>query len=145
MSSYPARCMIGIERRTAVGEDSSTVGAELRSMLEAIASNDPDFRYTLRAGLHRNPFAADPDHPIATTIARHFERTTGRTITRRGERFWTDCALLADAGVPTVLFGVDGAGAHAASEWVTIDSLKRDDPRNSLTLSLRSAAYPTED
>ena len=92
-------------------------------MLEVIASTDPDFRYTLRAGLHRNPFAADPDHPIVTTIARSFERTTGRTITRRGERFWTDCALLADAGIPAVLFGVDGAGAHAATEWVTIDSL----------------------
>ena len=123
LSSYPARCTISLERRTAVGEDSSTVGAELRAMLEAIANNDPGFRYTLRARLHRNPFAADPDHPIVTTIARAFERTTGRTITRRGERFWTDCALLADAGIPAVLFGVDGAGAHAASEWVTIDSL----------------------
>ncbi len=123
LSSYPARCTISLERRTAVGEDSSTVEAELRTMLRAIAVNDPDFRYTLRAGLHRNPFAADPDHPIATTIARSFERATGRTITRRGERFWTDCALLADAGIPAVLFGVDGAGAHAASEWVTIDSL----------------------
>ncbi len=123
LSSYPARCTISLERRTAVGEDSNTVAAKLRSILRAIAINDPDFRYTLRAGLHRNPFAADPDHPIATTIARAFERSTGRPITRRGERFWTDCALLADAGIPAVLFGVDGAGAHAASEWVTIDSL----------------------
>ncbi len=123
LSSYPARCTISLERRTAVGEDSSTVEAELRPMLRAIAINDPDFRYTLRAGLHRNPFSADPDHPIVSTIARSFERTTGRTIIRRGERFWTDCALLADAGIPAVLFGVDGGGAHAASEWVTIDSL----------------------
>jgi len=53
----------------------------------------------------------------------HVRMTTGRTITRRGERFWTDCALHADAGIPAVLFGVDGAGAHAATEWVTIDSL----------------------
>jgi acetylornithine deacetylase len=124
LSSYPARCTIGLERRTTVGEDTSTVEAELRSMLEAIARDDPDFRYTLRAGLHRSPFAADPDHPIATTISRCFERLVGRPIIRRGERFWTDCALLADAGIPAVLFGVDGAGAHAATEWVTIDSLR---------------------
>jgi acetylornithine deacetylase len=32
-------------------------------------------------------------------------------------------ALLADAGIPAVLFGVDGAGAHAAAEWVDLGSL----------------------
>lgn len=32
-------------------------------------------------------------------------------------------ALLADAGTPTVLFGVDGAGAHASTEWVGVGSL----------------------
>ena len=72
--------------------------------------------------LHRN--VRDEVRPTVPGVFRRFERTTGRTITRRGERFWTDCALLADAGIPAVLFGVDGAGAHAASEWVTIDSLQ---------------------
>ncbi len=38
--------------------------------------------------------------------------------------FLTDAALLAEAGIPAVLFGVDGAGAHAASEWVDLDSLR---------------------
>jgi hypothetical protein len=40
-----------------------------------------------------------------------------------GEAFWTDAVLLAHAGIPTMLFGVDGAGAHAASEWVDLQSL----------------------
>jgi acetylornithine deacetylase len=43
---------------------------------------------------------------------------------RRGEPFWTDCALLAEAGIPCLLFGVDGGGAHAATEWVSLDSLE---------------------
>jgi acetylornithine deacetylase len=32
--------------------------------------------------------------------------------------------LIAAAGIPTVLFGPVGEGAHAAVEWVDIDSLE---------------------
>lgn len=30
----------------------------------------------------------------------------------------------AEAGIPCLLFGVDGGGAHAATEWVTLESLE---------------------
>jgi acetylornithine deacetylase len=39
--------------------------------------------------------------------------------------FWTDAALLAGAGIPTVLFGPAGEGAHATLEWVSLSSLDR--------------------
>ena len=42
-----------------------------------------------------------------------------------GVLFWTDAALVAAAGIPTVLFGPAGEGAHAAVEWVDISSLER--------------------
>jgi acetylornithine deacetylase len=38
--------------------------------------------------------------------------------------FWADSAFLAAAGVPTVLFGPSGEGAHAAEEWVSIASTR---------------------
>jgi acetylornithine deacetylase len=34
-----------------------------------------------------------------------------------------DSALLSTAGIPTVIFGPDGEGAHAASEWVDLESV----------------------
>jgi acetylornithine deacetylase len=37
--------------------------------------------------------------------------------------FWADAALLAAAGVETVMIGPSGAGAHAAEEWVELQSL----------------------
>jgi acetylornithine deacetylase len=40
-----------------------------------------------------------------------------------GQNPWMDAALLAAAGVETVVFGPAGAGAHAHEEWVDIDSL----------------------
>jgi acetylornithine deacetylase len=42
-----------------------------------------------------------------------------------GVAFWTDAALLAGAGIPTVLFGPRGDGAHAEEEWVDLGSLER--------------------
>jgi acetylornithine deacetylase len=42
-----------------------------------------------------------------------------------GIAFWTDAALLAEAGIPTVLYGPAGAGAHATEEWVELESLER--------------------
>lgn len=33
--------------------------------------------------------------------------------------YWADSAFLAAAGVPTVLYGPEGEGAHADTEWVS--------------------------
>ena len=42
-----------------------------------------------------------------------------------GVPFWTDAALVAASGVPTVVFGPHGEGAHAAVEWVDLSSVER--------------------
>ncbi|MEU8251054.1 hypothetical protein [Nonomuraea sp. NPDC048916] len=43
----------------------------------------------------------------------------------RAEPSWTDRVLLDQAGIPRLLFGVDGEGAHAATEWADLASLHR--------------------
>jgi acetylornithine deacetylase len=122
-SSYADRCTVVVERRTLPGEDADTVDRELREVLDAIAAADRDFRYDLTITLQRPPFAAHPDSPLAAALTEAHRATTGGPPLRRGEAFWTDCALLHAAGIDTVLFGVDGGGAHAAREWVTVASV----------------------
>jgi acetylornithine deacetylase len=122
-SSYPDTCTVTVERRTLPGEDATGVERELRAMLDAIGAADRDFRYDLAVIAHRPPFAADPESPLAAALTEAHRATTGALPRRRGEPFWTDCALLHAAGIDTVLFGVDGGGAHAAEEWVTVASL----------------------
>jgi acetylornithine deacetylase len=39
-----------------------------------------------------------------------------------GASYWADAAFIAAAGIPTVMFGPAGEGAHAAEEWVSISS-----------------------
>ncbi len=42
-----------------------------------------------------------------------------------GDHPWMDSALLAGAGIETVVMGPSGAGAHAAEEWVDLESVYR--------------------
>ncbi|OKI49537.1 ArgE/DapE family deacylase [Micromonospora sp. CB01531] len=124
-STYPAHCRITLERRTVPGESSDRVERELTAMLDRLAATVPDFRYRLTRGLHREPFEADPEAPVVRTLVRHAERILGHPPVIRAESYWTDCALLDRAGIPCLLFGVDGAGAHAATEYVDLASLDR--------------------
>jgi acetylornithine deacetylase len=59
-----------------------------------------------------------------TTLARHAEAALGRFPAIRGEPFWTDCALMDAAGIPVLMFEADGGGAHAATEWVDVASVR---------------------
>lgn len=124
LSSYPALCTIGIERRTIPGETRESCTAELVGILEALAEKDADFTYSLRTLFERPTFAVDPTARIVSVLRESFAEVTQSEPTIRGEAFWADAALLHAAGIPSVLFGVDGAGAHAAIEWTTISSLQ---------------------
>jgi len=42
-----------------------------------------------------------------------------------GVPFWADSAVFAAAGIPTVVFGPGGEGAHAQVEWVDLADLER--------------------
>jgi acetylornithine deacetylase len=53
------------------------------------------------------------------------ERELGAPAVVRGEPFWTDAGLFAEAGIPCVVIGVDGGGAHADEEWATVDSIRQ--------------------
>ena len=47
----------------------------------------------------------------------------GHTPTHTGQTFWTDAAILAAAGIETVLIGPTGDGLHSAEEWVDVQSV----------------------
>lgn len=124
LSSYPARCVIGLERRTVPGETGDTVEAELEGILREFVRENPEVGYRLTRGIERSPFDAPRDSRIVQLVLSTVAEVTAKPAVERGEPFWTDCALLAEAGIPAVLFGVAGGGAHAATEWVDLASLE---------------------
>jgi acetylornithine deacetylase len=124
LSSYPASCTVGIERRTIPGEQLDRIEGELRGMLASIGAGDQDFKATLRRVFARDPMEAPRDTPIALALARNVERVTRAPAVFAGMSGWLDSALLSAAGIPTVVIGPRGAGLHGVNEWVDLDSVK---------------------
>jgi acetylornithine deacetylase len=124
-SSYPAQCVLQAERRTIPRESVSAVENELRRLLAEAAAQDPDLRAELRVVVAREPFEVGEDEPIVGLVRRHAARVLGSEPGLVGVPFWADSALLAGAGIPTVLFGPSGEGAHAEVEWVDLADLER--------------------
>jgi acetylornithine deacetylase len=123
LSTYAAQCVLGIERRTIPGESEAEVVAELKAILDQIGAEDPSFRAHLRTLLARPPFEADRDGDLVRSLADAAVGALGYEPAMVGETPWMDAALLAAAGADTVVFGPHGAGAHAADEWVDLDSV----------------------
>lgn len=125
LSSYPERCVLAVERRTIPGETPESVEAEIAAIVERLRASDPRLRPTIRRGVDRGPMETPADAPVPRLIRQHAEALLGRAIPVTSVPYWTDAASLADAGIPTVLFGPCGAGAHALEEWVDLESVSR--------------------
>lgn len=125
LSSYPAQCVLSVERRTLPSEPLALVQQQIQSILDGLATLDPDFRATLRTGLTREPFSVAEDSALVTQLSAQAQRVLGNAPKRSGAPYWADAALFSAAGIPTVMFGPTGAGAHAVEEWVDLRSVEQ--------------------
>ena len=125
LSTYPDRCLLRMERRTIPGETPESVEGEVQEILARAASADPEFRGEVRVTFDREPFEVDPEEDVVASVRRAAAAASGSEPEVVGVPFWTDAAVLAAAGVPTVLFGPIGEGAHADVEWVDVASAAR--------------------
>lgn len=123
ISMYPAFCKLLVERRTIPGEDDAHVLAQAQSILDSCAAADSQFQANVQATFSRPPFAIDAAHPLVQSLQTVATARLGRQPALIGSSWWMDSALFAAAGVPTVVLGPAGAGAHAREEWVDLESV----------------------
>jgi len=114
MSTYPARCEIDIERRNIPGEDASTLTGELTELTRSI---DPRVRTEVTATFGRAPLMISVDEPVVQALV-----GAGPGLPIGASAFWTDAAILAEAGIPSVVFGPGGGGIHETEEWLDLES-----------------------
>jgi acetylornithine deacetylase len=124
-SSYPARCVLQAERRTIPGETAELAEQELREIIARAGEDDPDFSAAVRLPFFREPFEIASEADIVQLVGQQATLVMGTKPDVVGASFWAESALLAAAGIPTVLFGPIGEGAHAEVEWVDVASLER--------------------
>lgn len=118
------RCVLTIERRTVPEDDLDAVERELHELVERAARTVAGTTGVVRRLVARAAFEAEPASVIVELVAKHVERALAAPARRRGEPFWTDARLVHEAGIPCVVIGADGGGAHADVEWAAISSVQ---------------------
>jgi acetylornithine deacetylase len=119
-STIPDRCVLTIERRTLPGETVADVERDVSDLLARCSAADPELTVAWRTLLTREPFEVPDSADIVRTVADAATDVLGRPADVTGVSYWADSAFISAAGIPTVLFGPDGDGAHADVEWVSI-------------------------
>jgi acetylornithine deacetylase len=99
------------------------VVAEIQAIIDRLAAADPTFQATVNPFFIRGAFEIAPSAQIVQTLRHAAGQVLGREPGLVGQTPWMDSALLAEAGIETVVMGPKGAGAHAAEEWVELDSV----------------------
>ena len=120
LSSYPAQCTLSVERRTLPGE----TGARHRSGAGGPAGALPRRRPRVRR-VPADPAGARPvrDRPGRRARAPCCSKPPSPESPKiGGGSYWADSSIIAAAGIPTVLFGPSGEGAHAVEEWVSLSA-----------------------
>jgi len=120
LSSYPSHCKLRLERRTLPGETGEQIDREVESLLEGRRAADPDFEASHRTLLVREPFEIEQQAELVTIVTDAAAEVLPGPVRIGGASYWADAAFIAAAGIPTVLFGPGGEGAHAVEEWVSL-------------------------
>lgn len=127
--SVPSRATVRLYLQFLPGEDVDAVIGGLRSELESFAAADPFFRtYPVQwipligGPLYGHELAAD--HPWLRCMEASAARVLGRSAVTTGAPYPCDAGLIhRDFGIPTLLFGPRGAGAHNPDEYVEFESV----------------------
>ncbi|MGA3283966.1 MAG: M20/M25/M40 family metallo-hydrolase [Verrucomicrobiota bacterium] len=114
----PDRCAITIDRRTLPGETEAGVRREIAAFLNSknLSVKISSTKLAPALSLETNP---------KLPLVRQFLWSIGQ-LKPAGVDYFCDAAVLASAGIPSVVFGPgDIAQAHTADEWISLVSLER--------------------
>jgi acetylornithine deacetylase len=125
LSSYPAECRLQLERRMLPEESAGEFEVELRGLVAGLSTRDEDFHATVRGLGSRPAYEIEREAPIVRLVSNAIQKILGPTAAEQfvGMAAWTDTALLAEAGIPGIVFGPSGRGLHGKEEYVELDSV----------------------
>lgn len=122
MSTYPDKCVLKMERRNLTGEADGVALSDVEEILSSVRSEDPEFVASAKLLFERPPYQTPEGHRLPALLE-EATRAAGRETRREGMTYWTDAAVLGQAGIPSVIFGPGGSGYHGLEEYVNVDEV----------------------
>lgn len=119
--TVPARCEFTVEVRTTSLVQSAEVGVVLSTIRAAAGPAE----MAAETVLVRRPMHLRDVHPLVVKACAAVADATHSDARPGSAPYWTDAALHALAGTPTVVFGPVGEGLHEDLEWVSTDSARQ--------------------
>jgi len=124
LSTYPARALLQLERRTLPGEPLRTAYTEIGRILDDLRREDPEIEVDAQPMFERDAYLIDPASMLPS-LAMEAARAMGGKPMQTGTTFWTDAGILGAAGIPTVIFGPGGEGLHGLEDDVLVGDVVR--------------------
>jgi len=118
LSVIPGHACLQWERRTLPGDSQQDLDMELERTVLAVENHPGNHEVKGRKLFSRPPYRVPDDAEILARLQKASPQSSSV-----GLPFWADSALAGEAGIPSVLFGPIGHGAHAVDEWVSLKSL----------------------
>jgi acetylornithine deacetylase len=100
------------------------VEGEFIQIVQELRQSDPAFNAIVRRGIDRSPLETREDADIVRSLQAASVKVLNHPAQIAGVQSWTDAAVFSAAGIPSVLFGPSGSGAHAVEEWVDLASVR---------------------
>ena len=123
LSTYPDKCLLQIERRLIPGEERKDVEEEMERLLKEIKKKDPKFTATYTINFYRDAMDVPETADICQTLVACSKEAINITPAFMGGSGWLDTQIIWEKGIPAVAYGPAGDGAHAAVEWVDLESV----------------------
>ena len=120
--TVPDQARMLINWHTAPGESADDVIARLKTLADSLDS-PASFAFSIDPPYY--PAWEQPvDSPLIEAFADAIQLETGKppVFAYTG---YGDTNLFSDVGIPTMMFGAQGANYHQANEWVDVDSIGR--------------------
>jgi acetylornithine deacetylase len=123
-------CTVMVDVRFPAGQTAETVTEDIRVSLDALAAEDPTFRYEIENPIPAHygaltvtmePTDIPLDEPLVTAVLQHYREVVGRDPLRVGVSLpmsyaGNDTAHLWRAGIPCLLFGPSGGWDESPDE-----------------------------
>jgi acetylornithine deacetylase len=94
----------------------------MEGLLDALRADDRDLEASFSLLFARSPYELPPSSDLPRTLG-SAAAAAGAKSSTVGMTFWTDAAILGEAGIPSVLFGPGGAGLHSLEEYVRVSEV----------------------